>query len=128
VGGAGITLGVAISMGSAQLFLTTEAWANLLMLSFILLLVTYLVTINYGSLAAKLSVREIVKGSGRRIFWVIVVIIGIAVPVAMMISGHSVPMFLLYITLLCELVGDLGMRYLILKHGYYNPLIPTNTY
>lgn len=127
-GGAGITVGVAVATGSAQILIGVEEWIHLLLISFIILLFTYLLSISYGSIAAKTSVSEIVKGKGWHVFWVVVVIIGIGVPVGMMMANtQSAPAAILYITLLCELLGDLGMRYLILKFGFYNPLIPTNT-
>jgi formate-dependent nitrite reductase membrane component NrfD len=126
-GGAGITVGVAVATGSAQILIGVEEWIHLLLISFIILLFTYLLSISYGSIAAKTSVSEIVKGKGWHVFWVVVVIIGIGVPVGMMMANtQSAPAVILYITLLCELLGDLGMRYLILKFGFYNPLIPTN--
>ncbi len=127
-GGAGITLGVAVAKGSAQMLTGVGEWVHLLLISFILLLFTYLISINYGTIAAKTSISEIIKGKGWYIFWIVVVIIGIGIPViAMMTGSRSTPAAILYLTLLCELLGDLGMRYLILKYGFYNPLIPKTT-
>ncbi|MDD5007394.1 MAG: polysulfide reductase NrfD [Syntrophorhabdaceae bacterium] len=127
-GGAGITLGVAVAKGSAQMLTGVEEWVHLLLISFIILLFTYLISINYGTIAAKTSISEIIKGKGWYIFWIVVVIIGIGIPViAMMTGSRSTPAAILYLTLLCELLGDLGMRYLILKYGFYNPLIPKTT-
>jgi formate-dependent nitrite reductase membrane component NrfD len=127
-GGAGITLAIAVTRGTAQVWAGVEVWAHLLLISFVLLLFTYLLTVSYGSIAAKSSVREIVKRGGAHIFWIVVVLIGIAIPVAMtIIKFQPLPAAILYVTLLCELLGDLGMRYLILRYGYYNPLIPSTT-
>lgn len=127
-GGAGITLGVAVAKGSAQMLTGVGEWVHLLLISFILLLFTYLISINYGTIAAKTSISEIIRGKGWYIFWIVVVIIGISVPTGiMMTSTQSTPAAILYLTLLCELLGDLGMRYLILKYGFYNPLIPKTT-
>lgn len=127
-GGAGITVGVAAATGSEHLLSAVEQWTHLLLIGYIILIFTYLLTISYGSVAAKTSISQIVKGKGWHVFWIVVVIIGITVPVGMMVANtQSAPVAILYITLLCELLGDLGMRYLILKYGFYNPLIPTTT-
>lgn len=131
-GGAGITLGVAAATGLADLGLAVEEWTRLLVISFIILLFTYLVSVRYGSLAAKKSIEEIVKGRGWPIFWVIVIVVGIGVPISMLATAFlsvelgEISKAILYATIVCELVGDLSMRYLILKFGFYNPLIPTS--
>jgi formate-dependent nitrite reductase membrane component NrfD len=126
-GGAGLTLAVTISQGQAQTWMSIEGWIRLLLISFIILLCTYLLTVSYGSGAAKRSVRDIVKGNGSLVFWLLVVIVGIGAPVmTMLFTLNSIPVALFYPIFLGELSGDLAVRYLILKYGYYNPIIQSN--
>jgi formate-dependent nitrite reductase membrane component NrfD len=67
------------------------------------------------------------------LFWIGVVILGMAIPLTAVITSFltglaagSVPF--LYAAILSGLIGDLAMRYLILKCGLYSPLIPSSSY
>ena len=58
-----------------------------------------------------------------------VVIVGVVIPlIAIIISFfaglEATPVVLLYAAIFCGLLGDLAMRYLILRCGLYSPLIP----
>jgi len=126
-GGVGVTLAFAIAQGDEQIMSGAERWTDLFLIGFVLLLITYLISLRYGSRAAKMSVQEIIRGSGKRVFWILIVLIGLGVPIVMAaFHTASIPATLLYLTIACELAGDLGMRYVILKYGFYNPLIPSS--
>ena len=65
------------------------------------------------------------------LFWIAVVIVGMVIPLTAVISSFAIgleatPMAFLYIAILCGLLGDLAMRYLILRCGLYSPLIPSS--
>jgi hypothetical protein len=62
-----------------------------------------------------------------------VVTMGIAMPLAVVLLSFSAgleatPIPLIYIAVLCGLLGDLATRYLILRVGYYNPVVPSSVY
>lgn len=113
------------SGGSAML----EDLIKILLAVFIIIFPTYLITARYGSSAGKISVSEIVKGKWWPFFWVGVILFGIAMPIGVIIASlvvgvSGIPVSLLYLSVAFELIGDLILRYLILKAGYYNPLVP----
>jgi len=67
------------------------------------------------------------------LFWIVVVFLGLVVPIGVVIYSLVVglkqtPLILLYLSIAFELLGDLFLRYLILKNGFYNPLVPAPAY
>ena len=93
----------------------------------------YLVSVRYGSLAGGVSAREIASGRWAPLFWSAVVALGMALPAAVVIVSfliglEATPVALLYAAIACGLIGDLSTRYLILRVGYYHPLVPSAVY
>ena len=132
-GGAGLTLATALATGATPVAIAIEEWVRILLASFILLLCVYLISIRYGTVVGKISVQEIVLGRWWPIMWLVVVVLGLALPGGVVISSFilglkNMPLASLYVSIFCELVGDLFMRYLILKCGYYAPLVPSSSY
>ena len=129
-GGAELSLVVLLETGaSPEASLQLEELIRALMVAFLVIFPTYLVSARYGLSAGKVSVREIIIGAGWPLFWIGVMVLGIGVPVAVVIKTlvtglEATPALLLYGAIACELVGDLTLRYLILKNGFYNPLVP----
>jgi sulfite dehydrogenase (quinone) subunit SoeC len=106
-----------------------EDLIKILLAVFIVIFPTYLITARYGLSAGKASVSEIVKGKWWPLFWVGVILLGMVLPIGVvlisLLAGVSgIPVALLYFSVVFELIGDLILRYLILKAGYYNPLVP----
>lgn len=133
-GGAGIALGVALGTGAVStLGVSLEEWIRLLLISYIVLLIVYLISVRYTNPTGKVSVRRIVAGGYWPLMWFVVVLVGLVIPITVVgisfINGiESVPLFVLYFSILCELIGDITMRYLILKDGLYSPLISSSAY
>ncbi|MFC1971839.1 NrfD/PsrC family molybdoenzyme membrane anchor subunit [Chloroflexota bacterium] len=130
-GGAGLTLVITMAAGATKIGMAVEEWTRLLLVGFIILLAVYLVSIRYGSSAGKISVREMVRGKWAPLLWIMVIALGIVLPLGVVISSYTagltaIPVALLYIAVFFELTGDLAMRYLILKCGFYNPLVPVH--
>lgn len=130
-GGAELTLGVALATGATSLGIAVEEWIRLLLVGYILILAVYLVSMRYGPLAGRFSVREVVVGKWSLLMWIGVVAVGLALPVAVVINSFQIglqatPVALLYIGILAGLIGDGSMRYLILRCGFYAPLIPVS--
>lgn len=131
-GGIGLTLATVLATGAHATVLTLEAWTRLFLIGFIMILIIYLLSIRYSGDAGKFSVRQIVAGNWAPLFWVMVVVLGMAIPlvVALMgwVGGVAIPVGLIFAVILFELLGDLSLRYLILKNGYYEGLIPHTSY
>jgi formate-dependent nitrite reductase membrane component NrfD len=132
-GGAEVTLAMSLAAGVEDIGPSVEEWIRILLMGFILILVVYLISVRYGSKAGEVSAKEIAFGRWAPLFWVVVVALGIAMPVAVVILSFSVglestPIPLIYIAVLCGLLGDLATRYLILRVGYYHPIVPSSVY
>jgi formate-dependent nitrite reductase membrane component NrfD len=132
-GGAGLTLATALATGAVGLGFAVGEWIRILLIGFVILLVVYLISVRYGSPAGGVSVREIVKGRWAPLFWIVVIVSGLAIPVGTVIVSflaglEATPVALLYIAIFCGLLGDLATRYLILRCGYYHPIVPSHVY
>jgi formate-dependent nitrite reductase membrane component NrfD len=130
-GGAEVVSGFALATGSTAASATVEEWLRLLVIGFIVLIPVYLISVRYTSPTGLMSVKQIIAGRWARLFWTVVVVIGMVIPLAAVIASfiaglEEVPEAFLYLTIVCGLTGDLVMRYLILSCGYYSPLIPSS--
>jgi sulfite dehydrogenase (quinone) subunit SoeC len=130
-GGAEVTLGIALGTGGIAVGAAIEEWIRILLVGFMLLIPVYLMSVRYTSSTGQVSVRYMVRGRWASLFWIAVVIVGMAIPVTAVLSTLSngletaSPVFLSG-AILCGLIGDLALRYLILKCGMYGPLIPSS--
>jgi formate-dependent nitrite reductase membrane component NrfD len=127
-GGAEVTLGIVLTGGDGGIGQGIEEWIRILLIGFILLIPVYLVSVRYTSSTGLVSVKSMVLGKWALLFWIGVVVIGMVIPLTAVISSflvglESTPVSLLYIAIACGLLGDLAMRYLILRCGFYTPLV-----
>jgi formate-dependent nitrite reductase membrane component NrfD len=132
-GGAEVTLGIALANGSTGVGLAVEEWIRILLTGFILFIPIYLISVRYTSTAGQASVKQIVSGKWSALFWAAVVVLGMSIPAAAVITSfvqglESTPAVFLYWAIACGSIGDLTMRYLILKGGIYSPLVQTLTH
>ena len=130
-GGAALTMAVVSAAGaSPEAGLHIEELIRILMVAFLIFLPTYLISARYGLSAGKVAVREIVIGRWWPLFWIVVVLFGLLFPLGVVISSltaglEATPASLMNGAIFFELIGDLALRYLILKNGFYNPLVPS---
>ena len=130
-GGAELTLGIALAGSDIGVGAALEEWIRILLIGFLLLIPVYLISVRYTSLTGRASVKYMVLGKWAPLFWILVVIVGMAVPLIAVITSfllglEATPEALLYAAIFCGLLGDLATRYLILRCGLYNPLIPSS--
>ena len=130
-GGAEVTLGIALATGEIGVGMAVEEWIRILLMGFILLIPVYLMSVRYTSVAGQVSVRFMVQNEWSRLFWIAVVLLGMVIPLMAVIHSFwaglgAVPVAFLYAAIFSGLIGDLAMRYLILKCGVYSPLIPSS--
>ena len=130
-GGIGLTIAIVLTTSTPAVVTTLEVWTRLFLIGFIIILIIYLLSIRYVGDAGRASVREMVIGRWAALFWTMVVAFGMALPlvVALMtwIGDVTVPVGLIYAVILFELLGDLSLRYCILKCAYYEPLVPATS-
>jgi formate-dependent nitrite reductase membrane component NrfD len=125
-GGAGVLL----LLGTA---LAAKEWVHIFLASYAFILAVYLVCIRYqGGATGKISVQQIVVKKWALLFWIVSVVLGIVFPgvvgAVSWASGWEVPATLGNISIICELLGDLALRYCILKCALYPPVIPAPGY
>ena len=129
-GGAEVTLGIVLGSGGTGIA-PIEGWIRILLIGYLLLIPVYLISVKYRSSAGQASVAYIVSSTYSALFWVAVVVLGMAIPLAAVINSlltglEGATLVFLYVAILSGLIGDLAMRYLILKGGMYSPLIPSS--
>ncbi len=130
-GGAEVTLGISMGSGAVLAGKAAEEWIRILLIGYLLLVPVYLMSVRYTSSTGQVSVRYMVQGQWSTIFWVGVVVLGMLMPAVSVINSiltdiETVSMTFLYTAILSGLIGDLAMRYLILRCGVYGPLIPSS--
>jgi formate-dependent nitrite reductase membrane component NrfD len=108
-------------------------FVQILVLVYAAVVIVYLWNAWNQSGSERYSVSKMVSGGGRLsiIFYVGVVLLGILWPVATVIisfvsNADLTP--LLAVAIAGVLIGDLSMRYLIMRCGTYTPLVPTSLY
>ncbi len=130
-GGAGIALAVALARGTTTVGITVEEWIRVLIIGYIVLLVVYLISVRYSNLVGAYSVRQVVNGKWWPLTWIVVVGLGLVIPVGVittscLIGLENMATGILYFSVFCEMAGDITLRYLILKCGFYSPLIASS--
>jgi formate-dependent nitrite reductase membrane component NrfD len=130
-GGAELSMAVLLKSSTfAEVGPKIEEFIRILLIGFIVIFPTYLISARYGLSAGKVSVNKIIRGKWWPLFWIVVVLFGIGVPLGVVINTflkgiEETPVVLFYISIAFGLLGDLCLRYLILKNGFYNPLVQT---
>ena len=130
-GGAEVTLGIALGSGGIVVGRAIEEWIRILLIGYLLLIPVYLMSVRYPSATGQVSVNYMLQSTWSPLFWIAVVILGMVIPVTAvinsMVSGlEGISMAFLYVAIVSGLIGDLAMRYLILRCGVYGPLIPSS--
>jgi DMSO reductase anchor subunit len=103
---------------------TFEAWSLLLLLVYISFILLYILGTLHSSDTAKLSVTDWIIGTGARVFYV-VIFTGMIIPllVTFYIMGADVQLPLVLVRLISVAIGDMMLRYGLMKNAYYTPLI-----
>ena len=105
-----------------------ELWSRWSLLGYTGTLLVFLWGIAHASQAAWTSAQKFLKGDNMPYFYIGVILIGIIVPLIITFSIWSTGAGqagggLLLLRFLCVVVGDLAMRYSIMKSAVYSPLI-----
>jgi protein NrfD len=128
----GIADGMALIMGvglvtGQEVIATAEQATRILLIVNAFLIITYLVNASYQSTTGGLSVKELVRGHVAWVFWLGIVLLGIAVPFVISVvsyfTGESTTGLLVF-AICCHTVGAFSLKYGVLKVGIYRPLLP----
>ncbi len=101
-----------------------EVWSRVFLFVYICFIVMYLWSTMKESETAEFSIKELIKGIYSEIFYIGVVGIGIVIPLLLTLAMWSGPNFgLVFIRLVSVFLGDMILRYSIMKSAYYTPLV-----
>ena len=127
----GFALIVAIGLADAQVdIMAAEFGSRILLTVNIILMAAYLWNATYTSKTAKYSALLLIKGSLAAPFWVGVIAFGIIIPLAISVPSYfageaSVPLLITAIAL--HTIGAVALKYVLLKAGVHNPILPVTT-
>lgn len=128
--GTQIVAGLSLGMSQNEVLVALEPVARLSLFSYVFLTIFYLWNAKHSSLAAQQSLKMLTKGELVPLFYVGVVLIALIVPtlLTILIYAKSIDATagVLYLRVGCAIVGDLTLRYCIMKAARYFPLIDSN--
>jgi len=129
----GAALAVAGRVGNIITGPAAIQWLQITVLVYAAVVIVFLWNTWNQSGAGRYSIRKMINSGGplTLIFYIGVVLMGIFIPVSTVIytlTAATTPTLMLAIAIAGVLVGDLSMRYLIMKCGVYTPLIPQSPY
>jgi formate-dependent nitrite reductase membrane component NrfD len=122
---AGLTGGLAILLLTNR----SAATANMMLvvvIAYAVFMAIYLWIATYASDVARDSVMRILRGSIATVFWIGVVLLGMIIPIALLLTNFfaGASAALMIIAAICAIIGGVALRYIILKGGMYSPLLP----
>ena len=108
--------------------LVAELWARWSLIGYMGILLMFLWGTAQTSETARASIKGLVMGDSSVRFYIGVIILGILIPliITLLIWGNDVSKLsggILFLRFVCVLIGDLMMRYNIMKGALYSPLI-----
>lgn len=120
---------VGINLLTNQHMAEAESWGRILMMFFAFLLILYLFSIRYTSNTSHEAINRIVKGDLALPFYTGVVLVGLVFPfvvagLSFTLGAGIISPGIIIAAILCGIIGDLVMRYCIMKGALYTPLLP----
>ncbi len=125
LGGFGLSVAIALAGGGIELA-QAELGSRILLAINILLIVVYLLLAMKREELGKQTVLEQLRGENALVFWIGIVALGIIIPVIVSVialAAGEVNSILLIAGVVCEIIGGMALRYVVLKGGAYKPLV-----
>ena len=127
--GFALILGVGLADAHINIMAAEEGSRILLIVNAIIMIV-YLWNATYTSKTAKHSAMLLLRGSLSIPFWIGVIAFGIIIPLAISMSSYvageaSSPLLITAIVL--HTIGAVALKYVLLKAGIHNPILPATT-
>jgi formate-dependent nitrite reductase membrane component NrfD len=105
-----------------------ESVTRILLLVNVLLISTYIMNSYYRSATGGYSSRELMTGRAAVPFWLGTIFLGIIVPMAISLQtlwgGGETAHGLMILAVAAHTCGAFGLKYCILKVGFYEPILP----
>ncbi len=127
--GFALLLGIGLANASVDTA-AIEFGSRILLATNAILMVVYLWNATYTSKTAKHSAAMLLKGNLALPFWIGVIACGIVMPLAISLSGllageASAPLLITAVAL--HTLGAVALKYVLLKAGIHNPILPVTT-
>ena len=119
----GLALLMVVSVGNSSLSADVAVALRWVLIAYAVCTAIYLWVATYESTAARDSAMRILRGNVASVFWLLVVLLGMVVPIIMLFAAESTAVFV--IAGILAIIGGVALRYSILKAGVYSPLVPT---
>jgi formate-dependent nitrite reductase membrane component NrfD len=127
----GFALMLAIGLADTTINITAVEFGSRILLTVnIILMAAFVWNATYQSKMAKYTAMLLLKGSLARPFWIGVVAVGMVIPLAISASSiflgeASAPLLITAIAL--HTIGAVALKYVLLKAGVHNPILPATT-
>jgi len=130
---AGIADGLALLIGVGMItggvnFAPLENVTRILLLANALLIFTYILNGFYRSTTGWYSSRQLMTGRAALPFWIATILLGTVVPLGISLqslwSDRETAAGLMILAVAAHTCGAFGLKYCILKVGYYEPILP----
>ena len=127
----GFALIMAIGLGGGQVdIMAAETGSRVLLIFSAFIIIIYLWSQNYTSKTAKATVQGLLRGYLAPAFWIGIILFGIVIPIVISaisyFSGElSSP--LLIIAIVFHTLSAFALKYVLLKAGVYEPLLPSSS-
>ncbi len=122
-GGSAILLATAAFTGDPA-FAAIQVFARFILVFYAVGIFIHIWISTYSSPAARDSAISLLKGNLAGLFWLVIMLIGIIVPLALEFTMGTNSSIALMVSAVLVLIGNLTFRYAILKAGRYTPLVP----
>jgi formate-dependent nitrite reductase membrane component NrfD len=124
----GLAAGAAILMATASYisagnFDTIRLFARFILVFYAVTIFIHLWVSTYSGPTAKNSANLLLRGNLAGLFWIVIILVGIVVPLIVEFSVGSGSSVILMISAALVLLGNLTLRYAILKAGRYPLLV-----
>ena len=127
----GFALIMAVGLSGSQVdIMAAEVGSRWLLIINAIMMAVYLWNATYTHKTAKYSALLLLKGNLALPFWIGVIAFGIIIPLVISVSSlfageASTP--LLIIAIILHTVGAVALKYVLLKAGIHNPILPVTT-
>ncbi len=130
---AGIADGLALLIGVGMIAggvntAPLESVTRILLLANVLLIFTYILNGFYRSTTGWFSSRQLMTGRAALPFWIATILLGTVVPMGIslqtLLGGGDTGAVLMIVAVAAHTCGAFGLKYCILKVGYYEPILP----
>jgi formate-dependent nitrite reductase membrane component NrfD len=127
----GFALMLAIGIADTSVNISAvELGSRIVLTANILIMAAYILNATYQSKTAKYSALLLIKGKLALPFWVGVAVLGMVVPLTISVSSlftGGASSGLLITAIASHTIGAVALKYVLLKAGVHNPLLPATT-